>query len=352
MNIHIKQLILVCLGFITLSTSCQEEDAPTKEPFVIDKVERNAFDQWLYENYVSAYNIDFKYQQEDIEIDRKFNLVPSTLENSMKMAKIVRYAWLNVYDEVVGKDFMRRFSPRIITIIGSAAWNGNGTINLATAESGLKVVLYRGNHLDITSVEKMNEMFFHTMHHEFTHILHQNVKWPQEFNTISSGGYAPSSWQNRHSTEDYAKLGFITAYAGSRPTEDITEVTSCYITFTDEDWTELWAAAGEDGTKKIKKKIQIMKKYMLDTWHIDMDELKAVAKRRSEEVQHLKLIEEDWKPLIGNELRTLNGVLSKDKLDDRQKMVDALLRDPKTLDFSGSKTQGGERCQIITQYLN
>ncbi len=350
MKKYIKYLT-VCLGLIALSSSCQKEDNPVcQEPIETPK-ERNAFDEWLYKNYVSAYNIDFKYKQEDIEIDRKFNLIPSSLENSMKMAKIVRYAWLNVYDEIAGKDFMRRFSPRIITILGSAAWNGNGTITLATAESGLKVVLYRGNHLDPTSVEKMNTMFFHTMHHEFTHILHQNVKWPQEFNTISSGGYAPSSWQNRQTTESYAKLGFVTAYAGSKPTEDITEVTSCYVTFTDEDWKKVWDAAGEEGTKKIKKKVAIMKKYMLDTWHIDMDDLKAVARRRSEEVAKLKLIEDDWKPLIGNQLRS-TYILSKEVLEDRQKMVDALLMNSNTLDSKNSHSAGGERCQIVTQYLN
>ncbi len=348
MKKNIIYLAAACLGFMTLSTSCQKEDAPIcKEPIVVQQ-ERNAFDEWLYKNYVSAYNIDFKYKQEDIEIDRKFNLVPSTLENSMKMAKIVRYAWLNVYDEVAGKDFMRRLSPRIITLIGSAAWNGNGTITLATAESGLKVVLYRGNWLDPKNVDQLNEMFFHTMHHEFTHILHQNVKWPQEYNTISSGSYAPSSWQNRKKMKEYASLGFVTAYAGSKPVDDIAEVTSGYITFTDEKWAEIWAAAGEEGGEKIKKKIAIVKKYMMDTWHIDLDELKTVARRRLSEVGNLPLIEEDWKPLIDNKLRTVSGVAHQDEFN----MINALLRDAKTLDFQGSNATGGERCQIITQYFN
>lgn len=55
-------------------------------------------------------------------------------------------------------------------------------------------------------------------------ILHQNKPYPVEYNTISKGNYAATSWHDRDAQES-AQLGFITPYAGSQPIEDITEVT-------------------------------------------------------------------------------------------------------------------------------
>lgn len=59
----------------------------------------------------------------------------------------------------------------------------------------------------------MNKWFFKTMHHEFTHILQQDINYPQEYNLISAEDYRPSGWHNRHELADYASLGFITDYA-------------------------------------------------------------------------------------------------------------------------------------------
>ena len=73
-------------------------------------------------------------------------------------------------------------------LIGSNEYSANQSIILGTAEGGLKIMLYGVNRLDIDNpsinVENpyadrsevpidMNYWFFHTMHHEFCHILTQ-----------------------------------------------------------------------------------------------------------------------------------------------------------------------------------
>lgn len=335
----------------TALTSCKDENAVDPGRSTISTATpKTSFDLWLRDNYTGNYNIDFKYKMEDIERDHDKNLIPATLYQSMRMAKVVRHVWLGAYDEIAGKDFMRRFSPRILSMIGSASYNGDGTITLATAEAGLKVVLYRVNELDPSSVEVLNDMFFHTMHHEFAHILHQNVKWDQAYNLISASDYAPSSWHNRK-FEEAAALGFISSYAGSQPREDIAEVTARYITNTDADWERLRAAAGEEGNKKLNQKIDIMKSYMLNTWHINMDELKKISRRRGEEAVSLNLIEESWKPLLeGTELRAF-APLSLERREQREQIIRALLQDKSLLDTSKDEHAGGHKCQVITQYL-
>lgn len=344
-----RSLLSGLIGMATL-VSCKDDNAvDPNRPTTVKPVAKTSFDEWLMDNYTGNYNIDFKYKMEDIERDHNKNLIPASLYQSMRMAKVVRHVWLGAYDEIAGKDFMRRFSPRILSMIGSASYNGDGTITLATAEAGLKVVLYRVNDLDPSSAERLNDMFFHTMHHEFAHILHQNVKWAQEYNLISAEDYSPSSWHNR-SFEEAAQLGFISSYAGSQPREDIAEVTARYITNTDADWKRLRDAAGEAGNKKLDQKIAIMKDYMRTTWHIDMDQLKLISRRRGEEAVNLKFIEDSWKPLLSNELRAF-APLAPETLEKRNDIIRALLQDEELLDTSKAAYGGGYRCQVITQYL-
>ena len=62
--------------FVPFFTSCGEDDLEDSK-FRKMTVERNEFDNWLLANYVQPYNIDLKYQLEDIETDMSYNLVPA-----------------------------------------------------------------------------------------------------------------------------------------------------------------------------------------------------------------------------------------------------------------------------------
>ena len=226
-NWYIYILMLIFgMGF-----SACDDNEPDKNNSIFDtsEAERNAFDKWLKVNYVDTYNIDFIYRMEHIESDYSHNLVPTDFKLSVKLAKIVKHAWLEVYDEVGGIDFTRANAPKVIHLIGSASWDKT-TYTLGTAEGGLKVTLYMGNWLDPTNVNELNEYYFKVMHHEFAHILHQKKVYTVEFDKISAGNYVPTGWQNR-SLETVAPLGFVTPYAGSQPREDIAEVTACYLTY-------------------------------------------------------------------------------------------------------------------------
>lgn len=284
-------------------SSCSER-ALSPDDSIFDSagsLPQNSFDNWLDDHYVKNYNIDFKYRYQHNESDFSYNLVPASLENSMKLARIIEHVWLGAYDEVTGSPhFMRTNKPAILNIIGSAAWHpGEGTMTLGTAEGGLKIVLYLGNWVDENNPAQLNQYFFKTMHHEFTHILQQTKPYPRvEFDRISQEDYRPSAWFNRKKIEEYASLGFITAYAGSSAVEDITEVTACYVTMTKEEWDAVYAAAGDEGRAKLDEKVKIMKRYMKNQWDIDMDELRDVVAARMGEVGQMDLILPEWKPLL------------------------------------------------------
>lgn len=293
-----KYIMTSSLLLASVFTGCSDDDVDKGKTVITQPtIENNVFDVWLNTNYVQTYNIDYKYKYDHKEASYSYYLSPARLDKSMKLAKIIKHAWLEAYVEVAGIDFMRSNRPAILQVIGTAAWNENGTMTLGTAEGGLKITLYLGNWLDETNIDEMNRYFFKTMHHEFTHILQQSKDYPQEYNTISAANYLPSGWQNRTAAEA-AALGFITPYAGSSDVEDITEITACYITNSDAQNATVKAQAGTDGWAIIEQKQQIMKSYMKEVWNIDMDQLRAVVHRRMGEVGNMTLIESAWQPLL------------------------------------------------------
>lgn len=52
------------------------------------------------------------YRLQDIESDHNYSLAPAQYEKSVELAHIVKYAWLEAYDEVAGVDFTRKFVPK------------------------------------------------------------------------------------------------------------------------------------------------------------------------------------------------------------------------------------------------
>ena len=282
--------LLVALTLAGVTTSCSEDDLSSKSNFDLETPIRTAFDEWLLDNYVAPYNIDFKYLFEYNESDNKYNLAPAELSKSIAMAKLVKFLWIDAYVEAQNFDrtFICTYGPKMIHLIGSPAYD-NGMLTMGMAEGGLKVTLYNINALNPAKadVEIMNHWYFSTMHHEFSHILHQTVEFPQEFFEISSGKYTGNGWTNI-SDEDALKLGFITAYGSTEVHEDFAELVANYVTHDSNWWAKRLNIAGDAATY-IEQKIDIVKTYLTEAWNIDLDQLRDIVQRRSEQVKFIDL---------------------------------------------------------------
>lgn len=252
---------------------------------------QNEFDKWIEKNYIEPYNIEFLYRMEYIESDMNYYLVPAKYENSIKMAKLVKFLCLETYDEVTGsKDFIIRYFPKMIHLVGSAAYRNDGTFILGTAEGGLKITLYMINNLpEEPDAEYLNEFYFHTMHHEFAHILHQTKPYSPDFAMISGSEYVKDTWSDKWDDAEAQKSGFITAYASSEANEDFVELLSTYVTTTQEYWDSVLMNAGEEGAAIISQKFDIVYNYMLQSWDIDLNELRSVISRRQDALPSLDL---------------------------------------------------------------
>lgn len=303
--ISMALIFAAAVGF----TACNDDDLSPKS--VLDdytlqtedtKPEVQEFDKWLAKNYNQEYNIDFRYRYTDLQSDQTYNVIPAQFDKARGLAILVKHIWLDTYKEVAGEVFIKTYAPRIIQLIGSYEYNANGSIILGTANGGLKIMLYGVNELDMDNIrinshdpyeshemmpQDLNYWYFHTMHHEFCHILTQTKNYSTEFQTISSGGYHATDWINL-GDEKAATEGFVTGYASEEYNEDFAETYSNYITLDDTGWNAILNKAGKK-KEDILQKLSIVREYFKNSWGIDIEELRAVVLRRSAEAPTLDL---------------------------------------------------------------
>ena len=269
--------------------ACEEQPLDPNSQILDSKLEQNEFDKWLVTNYIEPYNIMFKYRMEKNESDFNYWLVPATYENSIKMAKLMKFLCFEPYDELTGsKEFIKSYYPKMIHLVGSGAYRNNGTFVHGTAEGGLKITMYFVNEM-IIDPAYLNEYYFKTMHHEFAHILNQIKPYSTDFNAISGPDYVTDTWSDAWANDAEAqKNGFISAYASSEAGEDFVELLSIYVTNTEAYWNNVIKNAGA-GADKINAKFDIVYNYMLNSWNIDLNELRDIIQRRQGEIDTLDL---------------------------------------------------------------
>ena len=293
--IYIILLVVVaCLGF----ASCSNDNPDDPTIFPVQSPDRDNLDKWLIKNYTNPYNVDFQYKMQDIESSMGYNLVPADSAKAAKLAIIVKYLWFDAYAETIGNDFIKENVPRVIMLVGSPAYNSNGTFVLGTAEGGLKVTLYMVNSLTdkmLKNYEQLNDYYFHTMHHEFTHILNQKKPYDTSFDLITESGYVSGDWYS-FTDENARKKGFVTAYAMDEPKEDFAEMLSVYVTSSETTWQKILDTAGTNkvtstmtAAQAINAKMEIVKTYMSTSWNLDLDKLRAAVLHRANELSSLDL---------------------------------------------------------------
>ena len=294
---HIKYIFYLIIT-LSILVACSEDDLDVNSIFESETPELNDFDKWIRKNYTEPYNIQVKYKYDDKESDNSYNLSPAKYDNSVALAKLIKHLWVDAYGELLGEEFLKTYSPRLFQFIGSPAYNTGGSIVLGTAEGGLKVTLFNVNMIDVEEpdVDMLNYWYFKTMHHEFSHILHQTKSYTTDFNLISASDYTSGSWVNL-TDQEALELGFISPYGSSETQEDFVELIAVYVTNTPEHWNSLIEAATDpdkkedeaDGADKILEKFAIVQDYLLVNWEIDIVELRDIVMRRSGEVLDMDL---------------------------------------------------------------
>lgn len=254
MRTFLKTICLTLLAGAALQfVSCSGDDLG---PTIFDTTEKpldpNSFtfalDSFAKREFLEPYNLRFIYRMEDVGSDMDKNLTPAPYDKCVELAALTRYLWYDCYAQLAGEHevFLKKYSPRIIHVIGSKNYNPTqGTETLGVAEGGIKITLYNVDNLDVSNISVMNEYFFKTMHHEFGHILDQTHLRPTAFNLVSNGKYDAMGWAEAEDSVTLGK-GFVSPYASSAAAEDWVETLAMYITTDSILWNQMLNTASAD----------------------------------------------------------------------------------------------------------
>lgn len=330
-KISIKHLSLALIALATSFgvTSCSEELGETIFPDVDETLDPNSYtyalDSYVKHEYNEPYNISFLYKLQDVSSDMNYNLIPCSYEKSIDFAVLNKYLWFDVYAQLAGEKevFLKKYSPRILHIIGSPAVNpSTGTIKLGEAEGGKKITLYRGNGMNTSDIDQLNEYYFKTMHHEFGHILHQNHLYPNDYRLFNNGQYAPQDWQN---TPDSVALGrgFITPYASNVVDDDVVELFANYIVKDDATWNQMMEVSKYDWEKTESIPVDTFKNCIANGVSRDLlgyiiDTVKDTQGNESSYTVQRKSISRDaaGRPILTDGTVVFLGIAPKDTLRD------------------------------------
>jgi substrate import-associated zinc metallohydrolase lipoprotein len=280
--------------FIVLLVSCKKSDDLGNVSDIPglggDTATNTAIDQWISDSLTVPYNVNAKYRWDQFDLDLNKTLTPPMESKIIPVLSAVKQVWIDTYVAEAGANFMKALIPKFFVLVGSASYNTDGTVTLGSAEGGREIVLYVLNDFvtksmpgfvlaDSTNLKQM----FHTIEHEFGHILHQTVYYPVAFKSITVGFYT-ANWNNV-SDADARRDGFVTAYAMSAPDEDFVEMISMMLTEGANGFDNIVnsippgiSADGvlqADAQSKLRQKQAIVVGYFKDVWGIDFTSLQT-----------------------------------------------------------------------------
>lgn len=326
--------ILLLISSVLFSFySCDKEEELRDESVVVyEGTYQNELDQWIYENLTKPYNVEVKYKWDDSEIMNKFHVTPPKMEKAKEFLEAYLNLWIKPYEEesVAGgnPDFLYKYMPKLLVLVGTPQYNEDGTMTMGMAEGGRKVTIFDVDQFaevqtsDWDTPEQIVERkrntimtSFHTLHHEFAHIMHQTKFYPDEFKEICKGDYT-ARWMDISEVDSNLK-GFITPYSMLNENEDFVEIVAgmldrskysnepngyntylkddegnptsengtVYLTewegflYTwciglewDEDWNSYYTVlpGGKEGYEKFTAKVNIVTTYYKEKWGIDL----------------------------------------------------------------------------------
>lgn len=230
-------------------------------------------DKWLKDTFLDPYNIAVIYRFDRFYTTLDKDVAPVKEEKVRIVAEGLKSVFIDCYIDVAGKSFFKPIVPKQFTMFGSAEYMDE-QIRLGTAEAGRQINLLDLNGYDKSKPETFIRVF-HTIHHEFGHILHQNIPIPPLYEGISNN-YVGSNWVGSANTEDVAKsLGFITRYSRMNKDEDFVETISTLLVEGQDFYDAHVNTASPEAASKLRKKEQMVVDFYKNSFGIDFRALQV-----------------------------------------------------------------------------
>lgn len=261
------------LALILTAAACKKDDNLDKDIVGLggDTFPKTELDEWLYSTFTQPYNLEVKYRWDGSEVAIDRTLVPPSVDRVKPLMEAVKQAWIDPYVGEAGEVFIKKFSPKQYVLVGSLQYNTGNTVTLGEAEGGNKVTLFNVNNFTKSSRASVKPVL-KTIHHEFAHILVQNITYPKDFPLVTPAGYT-ADWNN--TTLANAKAaGFISQYAQAAPGEDFAEMVAIMLTEGKAGYEAIVKGiTTASAVTAIRKKEEIVVNYFKQSWGIDFYKL-------------------------------------------------------------------------------
>lgn len=253
---------------------------------------KGPIDNWIYDSLTVPYNINVKYKWDQFEdlADITKILVPPEEEKIVPILSSINKAWIETYVSEGGEDFFKKIVPKYVYMIGSPAFNGDGTVTQGAAEGGKKIILLDINQVTVKGMPgyiAQDSAHFKRMlwiiQHEFGHILHQTILYPQDFKNINPS-LITSNWTD-YTNEEANRDGFVTDYAMNNNDDDFVETIAFMLTEGRAGFESLIASIPEGVTDRgttqqqaiahLRAKESIIVNYYKQVWNIDFYSLQT-----------------------------------------------------------------------------
>ena len=273
-----------------LMFSCSKDELSSESIFKEYNYRYTEFDSWLQRNYVEPYNVRFEYRMPDRETSFNYWVSPPNIKESIMIAKLIKFTTLEAMVEMMSSGdetadpalFVKSYFPKVLYLVGSFEISSSGSTALASAENGLQINILGVNFFEY---HKDAERIAGTMLHEFTHILDGIHGSPAEFKDITLSDYVGDRYTSL--TDDPYQKGFVSNYARSHYSEDVAETGGRLISLTLEEREAMIAKAGPVGGPLMRKKFDMLQKWLKDSYGVDTERWCEIYHRRIAQLDNL-----------------------------------------------------------------
>lgn len=270
---NLKNIIFTACLMLLMASCRKEEIGDVQQPVGLggEVTTSTAIDKWILDSLTKPYNIAAKYKWDPFNVSLFKTLVPADESRVIPLFSALKRVWINPYNDETGSElFIKKYAPKQFVLVGSVEYDFY-SVTLGQAEGGNNIVFFDVNQNydknPVTSIKRV----IHTAHHEFAHILHQTVMYPQDFKGISSKlgfpGYT-ATWFNVPDAEAFSQ-GYATAYSRSNPDDDFVEMIATMLTEGKPKWDEMKAATNAGARQALQQKEDFVVTYYRQVWNID-----------------------------------------------------------------------------------
>ena len=276
---RLKYITFVAGLLLALASCKKDEVLNVQQPAGLggEVTTSTAIDKWIMDSLTIPYNISAKYRWDPFNVSLFKTLVPADESRVIPLFSALKKVWINPYNAETGSElFIKKYSPKQFVLVGSVEYDFY-SVTLGQAEGGNNIVFFDVNQNydknPITSIKRV----IHTAHHEFAHILHQTIMYPQDFKGTSSRlglpGYT-ATWFNVSDADAFAQ-GYATAYSRSGPDDDFVEMVATMLTEGRPKWEEMKAATNATARQALQQKEDFVVTYYRQVWNIDFYSLQT-----------------------------------------------------------------------------